>query len=164
MSYCIASKAASSVVSVEPAQFAQCGHGHRPAAVEGEVGDQLDELFVCDAVVPRVVQVERQLFGAVECDERRHGGDAALARSETGACPDVAEQHLVGELGQLRSQVADGFAGVVGIVRHARPRRKELTGRTVRKASGDLAPKLAELTDEVSSASFGARSPMALRA
>ena len=55
--------------------------------------------------------MKRQLAGAVERDEARHRDEAPVARREAGPLPDLAEQDLVGILGQGRGDVPEGRAG-----------------------------------------------------
>src|SRR4051812_25377313 len=55
------------------------GEGLRPARVEGQVRDELDELLLGDAVVLRVLQVEGQLLGVAAGEQCGDGGQAAVA-------------------------------------------------------------------------------------
>src|SRR5580698_559606 len=64
-----------------------------PARIEGEVGDQFDEFVATDAVLERELQMGRQFVRPIESDERRHGYQAAVARRQLRALPDIAEQH-----------------------------------------------------------------------
>ena len=82
------------------------------------MGDQLGQRVATDAVVLRTPQMKRELFDPVEGDQRRHRGEAALTWRQAGAQPDVAEQRLVGEFGQLGSQVAQGLLAIVRIEGH----------------------------------------------
>ena len=66
----------------------------RPAGVEGEVGDGLDDLVAGDAILERLLQVERQLVGPIERDQACDRDQAAVARRQAGALPDIAEQNL----------------------------------------------------------------------
>src|SRR4051794_6640817 len=83
-------------VGEDAVEDADGGAGGRPAGIESEMGDQLDQLVAGDAVVERPLQVEGQLVDSVERDEARNGDQAAVARREAGPLPDVSEQHLVG--------------------------------------------------------------------
>ena len=51
-------------------------------------------------------EVTAQLVGPIHGDQRAHGGQAAVPAREAGARPHVAEQHVVGELGELGCHVA----------------------------------------------------------
>src|SRR5438309_6017602 len=78
---------------------ARCGrHRARPPGVEREVGDELDELFLRHAVLDRSGEVEVHLLCLAGRDERRAGDQAAVALRELRPLPDVAEQHLLGDL------------------------------------------------------------------
>src|SRR4051794_2630850 len=55
------------------------GEGLRPAGVEGQVRDELDELLLGDTVVLRVPQVEGELFGVAAGEQGGDGGQAAVA-------------------------------------------------------------------------------------
>ncbi len=73
-----------------------CRVRRRPACIESEVNDELDQFVLRDAVLQGPLQVEGQLIRAVERDERRDGDQAPVARRQAGALPDVAKLHLVG--------------------------------------------------------------------
>src|SRR5204863_420763 len=68
------------------------GEGLRPAGVEGQVRDELDELLLGDAVVLRVLQVEGQLLGVAAGEQGGDGSQAAVALRQLRALPDPAEQ------------------------------------------------------------------------
>src|SRR5262249_60784269 len=87
------------------------GHGGGPAGVEGEVGDDLADLLARDAVVQRAFEMPRQLVGAVHGDERRDGDEAPVALGESRPLPDVAEEHLLAEVDELRRDPADHATG-----------------------------------------------------
>src|SRR4051794_23920605 len=85
------------VGSVAPEDLLGDGHrgeGLRPAGVEREVGDRLDQLLLGRAVVLRVLQVEGQLLGVAAGEQRGDGDQAAVPRGELRAFPDLAEEHV----------------------------------------------------------------------
>src|SRR3954471_15231942 len=86
------------------------GHGLGPAGVEGQVGDGLDELGLGHAVVAGAAEVEAQLVGVTACHQHGDSDEAAVAGGELGAVPDVLEQDVVGDLGELGGEVADRAA------------------------------------------------------
>jgi hypothetical protein len=54
-------------------------------------------------------------------DQGGHGDEAAVPGGEFGPVPDVLEQHVVGELGKLRGDIADGAAAAAdlsGLIDH----------------------------------------------
>ena len=71
-----------------------------------------------DAVLQRKLQVERQLVGSVEGDQRRHRDQAAVMRRQAGPLPDVSEQDVVGVGRQPRSDVGEWTAVLGCLVRH----------------------------------------------
>src|ERR1700753_2188351 len=83
------------------------GHRARPAGVEREVDDDLFELLVGQAVLTGAREVSTELFGAAIGDQRRDGDQAAVARGQFGAFPDVTEQGVVGERHHLGQEIAD---------------------------------------------------------
>src|SRR6516162_4751025 len=86
------------------------GHRRRPTCVEGEMGDDLAELVLAQAVVERPPQMTHELAFAAERNQGRAGDQAAVALGETGPLPDLAEQHPRAELDQARNDVADLLA------------------------------------------------------
>src|SRR3954468_7953789 len=75
------------------------GHGHRgeglrPAGVEGQVGDGLDQLFLGGAVVLGELQVEGELLGVAAGEQCGDGDQAAVARRQLRSLPRVAEEHV----------------------------------------------------------------------
>src|SRR4051794_19513564 len=68
------------------------GEGLRPACIEGQVRDELDELLLGDAVVLRVLQMEGQLLGVAPGQQRGDGDEAAVALRQLRALPDLAEE------------------------------------------------------------------------
>ena len=77
-----------------------------------------DDLVARDAVVQSALQVKRQLVRAVERDEAGDRHEAAVAWRERRVLPDIAEQHFVGDLSQMRREVAEILAGVGGFMGH----------------------------------------------
>src|SRR5689334_8505319 len=71
------------------------------------MGDQLDDLLGLDPVVERAVQVAAQLVRPAKRRQRGDSDEAAIAPGELRPLPDVAEDHLVGELRELGKQLAD---------------------------------------------------------
>src|SRR4051812_6519288 len=82
------------------------GHRPRPAGVERQVGDGLDDLGLGEPVLLTELQVEGQLLGVAPGDQRRDRDEAAVAWGQLGALPHVAEQDVVGERDQLGREVA----------------------------------------------------------
>src|SRR6266704_3439497 len=68
----------------------------RPARVEGQMRDNLDQLIATDAVFQSLLEVKGQLIGPVESDEARDRNQAAIARRQARPLPHLAEEHLVG--------------------------------------------------------------------
>ena len=85
--------------------------GVRPAGIEGELRDRLDELDLGHAVLPRQCEMGAKLVGTVQRDQGADGDEAAIALGETRPLPDVAEQHVVGEFRHLRRDVAHQLLG-----------------------------------------------------
>src|SRR3954466_458613 len=99
------------------------GHGLRPAGVEGEMGDGFDELVFAVAVLLGEVEVVHELVGVAEGGERGDGHETALLGRQLGALPDLAEQHVVGEVNESGGEVTEEALGagrlvVVGGVGH----------------------------------------------
>src|SRR3954471_12423163 len=67
------------------------GEGLRPAGIERQVGDRLDQLLLGEAVVLRVLQVEGQLLGVAARGQRRDRDQAAVTGRQLRALPRVAE-------------------------------------------------------------------------
>src|SRR5215204_2031159 len=84
-------------------------HRPRPPGVEGQVGDDLDEIGLREAVLPGPVQVARELLRVSAGGERGDGDKAAIARRELLARPHVPEQDVVCELHELGREVTDHF-------------------------------------------------------
>src|SRR5439155_7981048 len=80
------------------------GHRVRPAGVEREVRDELDDLLLGHAVLDGAREMEAHLLGLAGGDERRAGDEAPVALRELRPLPDVSEQHLVGDLAEPRGQ------------------------------------------------------------
>src|SRR3954447_8344233 len=91
------------------------GDGHRahrlrPARVERQVGDRLDQLVLGRAVVLRELQVVGELLSVPAGGERRDRDEAAVARRQLRALPRVAEGRVAA--GSGRPVVAgDGLRG-----------------------------------------------------
>jgi AraC-like DNA-binding protein len=67
------------------------------------VRDRLDQLIFADAIVQRTAKMGREFIRPIERDERRHGDQAAVALGQAGSLPNVAEEHVIGEISQLRA-------------------------------------------------------------
>ncbi len=65
---------------------------------------------------PRV-EVERQLFGVAADDECGDRDEAAIARAQLRPFPDVAEEDVVGEVGELVGEAAEHPPGGGGFMR-----------------------------------------------
>ncbi len=71
------------------------------------MGDELDDLVLGDAIQERALEMAAELLAAIEGDEGRDRDQTAVALGEAGPLPDIAEQHLLGEIDQLRRDRAD---------------------------------------------------------
>src|SRR3954470_2760556 len=91
-------------------------HGLRPAGVEGQVGDRLDELFLRGAVLLGQAQVEDQLLGVPAGGQGGDRDQAALLRRQLRARPRLAEEHVVGEVHQRGREVAEHPLGARGLL------------------------------------------------
>ena len=80
------------------------GLGIGPAGVERKMRDCLDQLVDGQAVVDCSLHVGCHFVGAVEANESGDSDEAAISLGEPRAFPDVCEQHLIGERGQLRAK------------------------------------------------------------
>src|SRR6266446_654121 len=76
-------------------------HRRWPAGVKGQVGDQLADLVLGDAVAEGALEVTMELPLAAECNERRHGDQAAIALRQARAFPNLAIDDLLGKLDEL---------------------------------------------------------------
>src|SRR5947207_1469027 len=68
--------------------------GVRPAGIEGQMRDDLGDLARLHTVIERKLELMRQLDRLVARDQRRQGDDAAVARRQSGAPPQVGERAL----------------------------------------------------------------------
>src|SRR5712671_992028 len=87
------------------------GHRRRPARIEGQMGDQLANLVLGDAVAEGAFEVTAQLPLAAECNKRRHGDQAAIALRQARAFPDLAVNDLLGKLDELWRDRSNLLAG-----------------------------------------------------
>src|SRR6266567_1254219 len=100
------------------------GHRLRPAGIEGQVGDGLDELLLGGAVVLGVLQMEGELLGVAAGSQRRDGDQTAVAWRQLRALPRLTEQDVVGEAQsgapragrEHRVEVARAVPGVLAAV------------------------------------------------
>src|SRR6478609_9093209 len=83
-------------------------HRLGPSGVEGEVDDRLLQLYFGEAVLLGESQVPDDLLGTARGDEARDSDEAAVPPRQLRPLPDVTEQDAVGELDELRGEVADG--------------------------------------------------------
>ena len=65
-------------------ELRQGGHAGRPAGVEGQVGEGLDEFVLGEAVGQGPAQVTGELVGPVRCGQDGDGDQAAVARERPG--------------------------------------------------------------------------------
>src|SRR4051794_15805782 len=72
------------------------------------MGDDLLQLRLGHTVVLGVAEVESELIGVAAGDERGDGDEASVPCRELRAVPDVLEEDVVSECGELGSNVADG--------------------------------------------------------
>src|SRR3954471_22496539 len=79
------------------------GKGARPARVEREMGNELDQLLLRHTVFDGAREVKVHLLGLPQGDERRAGDEAPVALRQLRALPDVAEEHLFGKLDEFGS-------------------------------------------------------------
>jgi hypothetical protein len=104
------------------------GHGFGPAGVEGQMSDRLDQLGLTYTIVSGVAEVEAQLVGIAAGDQGRDGDETAVAGGELASVPNVVEQDVVGELGELWGDVTDAATScadlltLLGLVRHGSTR------------------------------------------
>src|SRR3954462_13493417 len=89
---------------------------------------RLDQLGLAQAVVSGVAEVEAQLVGIAAGNEGGDGNEAAVAGGELASVPDVVEEDVVGELGELWGDVTDAatscadLLALFRLVRHESPR------------------------------------------
>jgi hypothetical protein len=81
--------------------------------------DGLDQLVLAHPVLECAAHVESHLVGAVQGHYRCPRDQAAIPLGEAWALPDVPEQHVVGQLHQLRREVTDHLLGGGGLSRHS---------------------------------------------
>ena len=96
---------------VDLLRHAEGGPGVGPAGVEGDVGQGLRHLLGGDAVFPGALQVVLQR--AVHDSLADEGGDgdegAELQRELALPGPDLAEEHVVIELGEFGGELPQGL-------------------------------------------------------
>src|SRR3954471_12698260 len=86
------------------------GHRGRPAGVEGEMGDDLAQLGLRHPVIQRAFEMADELLLAAERDQGGDNDQAAVALRQARPLPDIAEQHRLGIVDQVRHDIADGIA------------------------------------------------------
>src|SRR3954451_3323080 len=89
-----------------PLDDGERGAGSRPARIECEVRNDLDDFVARDAVLERLPGVEGELVAAIERDECRNCDEAAIPWAEPGPLPHVVEQHAVTDFCEVRRNVA----------------------------------------------------------
>ena len=75
--------------------------------------DHLGQLLLGHAVVQRALQMAAQLLRPIGGDQRRADDQAAVALGKLRALPDVAEQHLLGQVDHLGNRAANAVARFV---------------------------------------------------
>src|SRR5215469_12374823 len=85
-------------------------HRIGPAGVEGKVSDHFDQLFPSDAVLHCSWEVKVHLFRLAHRDECCAGDEAPIALRKLRPFPDVAEQHVLGQINQLGRGLTERFA------------------------------------------------------
>src|ERR1017187_1489672 len=99
-----------------PLRDRQRGIRGRPARVEGQMRDDLDQLIPADAVFESLLQVKGQLVRPVERDEACDGNQAPVARRQARPLPYLAEQHLVGNIRERGRDVTERLARYIGFI------------------------------------------------
>jgi hypothetical protein len=97
------------------------GHGLGPAGIERQVSDGFEKLGFGDSVLEGPAEVVRQLVGIPTGDQGGDGDEAAVPGGEFRPVPNVLEEHVVGERGKLRGDIADGAAApadLSGLIDH----------------------------------------------
>src|SRR5579871_5811019 len=80
---------------------------YRPASVERQMRDHLNEFVFRQAVFLPKLQMKGQLLGAIERDQRGDCDQTPVALGKIGALPNIAEQHLLRKLEKLGCDVAE---------------------------------------------------------
>src|SRR5215469_12953465 len=83
------------------------GHRRRPAGIEGEMGDDLAEFVLGQAVIERPVQMPNKLSFAAERDQGCAGDQAAVTLGKAGPLPDLAKEDPFTEVDQPGNDIAD---------------------------------------------------------
>ena len=88
--------------------------------------EEFDDLVLGHPIDQRTRQMQTQLLGTVGGDQRRNRDHAAIPLGQTGALPHVAEQHLVGQLDELRGNLSNAlFRAQCGGLGHGSHFRQE---------------------------------------
>src|SRR4051794_11208070 len=82
------------------------GAGSRPARIECEVRNDLDDFVARDAVLECLPGVEGELVAAIEGDECRDCDEAAIPWAKPRSLPHVIEQHAVTDFSEVWRNVA----------------------------------------------------------
>jgi hypothetical protein len=82
---------------------------------------ELGKFLSCHAVVQCEPQVGSELIGAAQRGQRRDRDQAAVAARQLLAGPYVSEQHLIGQLGELRGDAAHQLLRSTLLLCHAIP-------------------------------------------
>jgi hypothetical protein len=81
------------------------------------MGNDLDHLFVRHAIVARSGEMRTKLVGTIHRDQGADRDETAVAFRESRPFPDVPEQNVIGEFGQLRGEIAHQLLGARGLRR-----------------------------------------------
>src|ERR1044071_8420859 len=80
------------------------------AGIEGEMSDDLADLFLGDAVLDRAVEVRGELLGPIGRNQSSERHQAAVALRAPRAFPQIAVHDVMGVLHQRRNERLDAVA------------------------------------------------------
>src|SRR5690625_1229919 len=112
-------------------QHAGRAHAVGPAGIERQVQEGLLQLFIGDAVLTGVGEVELQLIGLTHHGQRRDGDQAAVALGQALALPYLVEEDPVGVVNHSGGEVPEGVlpaapAGALLAAAHDRSSRSRI--------------------------------------
>lgn len=81
------------------------------------MGDGFDQFVLGDAVLDCAAEVEAELFSVPAGGEDRDGDEASVSCGQFRSVPDVGEEDVIGEFGELRGGLLQ-----VSLTRWFRPR------------------------------------------